>query len=190
MPHSRWQFDAHRAGWIDRQAVRALVGELDPRRIGARVNAEFVLERAGDIVQAQVDARPQLAIDDLAVSGQPGPPSGGIAAVQVVHCAGGAFGALGRHGRVATDESQRERKLFICRRVREQQHDALRGHEESAAVALRVKTDAAVGLAAVLDEGERQVRERAQRVGARMVEIHDDRHSPSGSPLHRIGAPG
>ena len=56
---------------VERQAGRAGVGEADVRDAGAGSHVELVLQRAGPLVQPQVDARPELAVDDVAVAREP-----------------------------------------------------------------------------------------------------------------------
>src|SRR5919198_282813 len=51
----------------DRDAVRPSVGEPDLARIGAGLDAKFVFERSSPAAEDEVDARPDVAVRELAV---------------------------------------------------------------------------------------------------------------------------
>ena len=190
--------DLQLARVVDAEAVGAAVRESDVRRRGAGMDVELVLQDAGLPAQAQVDAGPEIAIDDVAVLREARLPLARITAAQVVDDAGGTLGAL-RHGLwILVDELEGEgdllgglRRWLRLRRgrarllLRERQHHGARRHEEPVAAALRVEAGARVGLAAVLGERDGEVRvgpgrlllaHRGRRPGRRR------RH-----PLHRVG---
>ena len=68
--------DPQRAVGIERQTLGTGVGEADVRDPPARPHVELVLQDPRPLVQAQVDLRPEVAVDDLAVAGEPGPVVG------------------------------------------------------------------------------------------------------------------
>ena len=143
--------------------------------------------------QHQVDARPEFAIDHLGVAGKPGVPARRVAAPEVVDLARRAILPRHRDPRVAADETQRKAAAMrrgvrrgrgghavdaratrarrrvahvgrSVRRFRECKHDLAARQEERVARALRVVDHPRVGLALVLDEGQRQLRVGVQNL--------------------------
>ena len=112
--HAERGRDLQLAGVVDAEAVGTAVREADVRRRGAGTDVELVLQDARLLAQAQVDARPQVAVDHVAVLRDARLPLARIAAAQIVDDAGGALGALRLGLRVLVDELQGEGDLLGC----------------------------------------------------------------------------
>jgi len=157
----------------DRQPLGAAVAEADVGDIRARCKSELVLQLASVAPEGDVDPRPYLAVDDVAVAAKPRPPLGAMLADQVVACARLHTDALDQRRPIATHEGELEGDTFVPARERE---DRLRaGEVEARAGGARLEPDARICLAGVGDERERQL---AVRSGVR------------GRPLARVDAGG
>jgi hypothetical protein len=147
-----------------RRLPRAAVGEGDVGGIGSRSERELVFQRAVVTVERHVDARPQVAVDDLFEGGDRGVPLGRVVADQVVDPARSSPARRDRGVPRGSDEVEPHdvpARLIVLESDR---HSVLR-EEERVAGPGRAVGDRVVELAAVRNERERELGISIRRCG-------------------------
>jgi hypothetical protein len=165
--------DVKGTAWRQRDCVSAAVGELNLARIGAGPDVERVLEVAVGSGELEVDAGPEIAIDDARVGRESGTPLLARAA-KVTHLGGGGGAGLQpRVGIGALEEeldggdrirggAGRAERSWLAERVVDRG-----GSEPGAGVAaLNIVSDLGRGLSLVLDEVDGQVERPRTEDGA------------------------
>ena len=107
--HAQGGVDLQPARCIQRQTRRSGICQADVGNPGARPDSELVLQIAGASTQHQVDAGPELAIDDLPVSGEPGAPAARVVTAKVVEFARCRHLSFDSDPRVAVNKLQSQR---------------------------------------------------------------------------------
>ena len=101
--------DAQVPSPVEREPLRAAVGEPDVADARSRADEELVLQLAVLPGEDHVHARPEVAVDDALVGAQAGVPLGGVVPEQVVDPARPRALAADGDVPVRAEEAERER---------------------------------------------------------------------------------
>ena len=138
-----------------REPFSSRVSQADVGDACPGADGELVDETPGLAAKDHVDARPEVAVDDLAIGRQTGLPPRAIGVLDVVD---GPLTAVARHHtsvRIGAEEAQVQHLLALS--LGEGQHHFVFGEVEAEAGPLRVVRNAAIGLPPVRHEGQRKL---------------------------------
>ena len=145
---------------VEREPLRAAVGEPDVADAGSGADEELVLQLPFLAREDHVHTRPEIAVDDALVGAQTCMPLGRVIPEQIVDPARPRALAADGDVPVRAEEAKRERHaapFSLLARTLDGKHRLPAREEDREAGALDGVADARVGLAGVGGEGERQL---------------------------------
>ena len=153
------------AVFVDRQLFRAAVGKPNIFHTCARLHGELVRKLAAVAAEEKIDARPEVAVNNLTVRRQVCMPPRGIVPDQVIDRAAPHGLARDRGPRIRVEEAETQHEALAFRGEREDRF--VRREVETSRARLRQVVNASVELPGIRDKAKRQIRIRPTGLGGR-----------------------